>query len=779
MKHIIVSVILLCLGVQNYAQQLYEGKITDNSNNPLPGATILDSNTPSNGVMSDIDGVFKIELQDTKEVTVSFLGYTTRIINLTSSFNTIRLTTDNVTLDEVLVTSASREIQKRSEVPGSIATIGAQNIAETKAFGIDQLVNQVPGVFMSTSRAASNEQHFMAVRSPISTRALFLYLEDGLQIRPTSVFNHNTLLEMNDLSFGRVEVLKGPASSIYGSEAIGGSFNFITKNPTEELSGSLGFQVNDIGLTRYEFEVSDKTSDKFGFYIGSQYVQREDGPVQHSDYEKVAITFKTVYDINPSTRWTTVFDIVDYRSDMTGSLTEEDYNSSNYESDQTFTEREAIAFRARTTLDKFWNDRNKTSFNVIFRDNRMDQNPSYRIRQFRGDDRQLTGFGSGEVNSNQFKSFVGLIQHKINFDFANSSLIIGSTADYSPQEYVAETTNVTVDPETSRNIDFSINAGDFILNYNADIFNYAGFFQYEISPINALKVTAALRYDGFEYDYNNLSDGVVGVDDSVDNFNNLTPKLGVNYNFNPTSGVYANYSQGFTPPQVSTLYRNRNELRGIKPSRYNNYEIGGYFNLASKLKLDGAIYLLEGNNTLITLRDDDDNFFNTNAGKTRSYGIEYGITWFPIKELSITHNGSYAKHRYVEFFDRGVDFSDTDRETAPSLLGTSLITYRKDLNNDFGFSITAEHELVGEYNTSFEGQVENEDGTFGTETYDGHNIFNLRATIRYKGFEVWGHALNIFDELYAARASYNRFRNQNSFTIGNPRAFHLGVRYNF
>ncbi len=779
MKHIIVSVILLCLGVKNYAQQLYEGKITDNSNNPLPGATILDSNAPSNGVMSDIDGVFKIELQDTKEVTVSFLGYTTRIINLTSSFNTIRLTTNNVTLDEVLVTSASREIQKRSEVPGSIATIGAQNIAETKAFGIDQLVNQVPGVFMSTSRAASNEQHFMAVRSPISTRALFLYLEDGLQIRPTSVFNHNTLLEMNDLSFGRVEVLKGPASSIYGSEAIGGSFNFITKNPTEELSGSLGFQVNDIGLTRYEFEVSDKTSDKFGFYIGSQYVQREDGPVEHSDYEKVAITFKTVYEINPSTRWTTVFDIVDYRSDMTGSLTEEDYNSSNYESDQTFTEREAIAFRARTTLDKFWNDRNKTSFNVIFRDNRMDQNPSYRIRQFRGDDRQLTGFGSGEVNSNQFKSFVGLIQHKINFDFANSSLIIGGTADYSPQEYVAETTNVTVDPETSRNIDFSINAGDFILNYNADIFNYAGFFQYEISPINALKVTAALRYDGFEYDYNNLSDGVVGVDDSVDNFNNLTPKLGVNYNFNPTSGVYANYSQGFTPPQVSTLYRNRNELRGIKPSRYNNYEIGGYFNLASKLKLDGAIYLLEGNNTLITLRDDDDNFFNTNAGKTRSYGIEYGITWFPIKELSITHNGSYAKHRYVEFFDRGVDFSDTDRETAPSLLGTSLITYRKDLNNDFGFSITAEHELVGEYNTSFEGQVENEDGTFGTETYDGHNIFNLRATIRYKGFEVWGHALNIFDELYAARASYNRFRNQNSFTIGNPRAFHLGVRYNF
>ena len=463
---------------------------------------------------------------------------------------------------------------------------------------------------------------------------------------------------------------------------------------------------------------------------------------------------------------------------MTGSLSEDDYSSGNFESDQTFTERDALAFRVRSTFNTQWNDHHKTAFNAIFRDNRMDQNPSYRIRQFR-DQGQLTGFGSGEVNSNQFTSFVGLVQHKIDMSFANSSLIIGATADYSPQKYVSETTNVFVNPETGRNTDFRINFGEFILNYEADIFNYAGFFQYEISPIEAFKVTAALRYDGFEYNYDNQADGIVGVDDAVDNFNNLTPKLGINYNFNSRSGLYVNYAQGFTPPQVSTLYRNRNELRGISPSRYHNYEVGGYLASSSKVKLDAAIYLLEGENTLITLRDENDNFFNTNAGKTRSYGVEYGVTWSPIKEISVTHNGSYAMHRYVEFFDRGIDYSDTDRETAPNLLGTSLITYRKKINTNLEFSITAEHELVGEYNTSFEGQVENEDGTFSTATYDGHNVFNLRANVAYRGFELWGHALNISDELYAARASFNRFRGENSFTIGNPRAFHVGMRYNF
>ncbi len=776
MNNIFIIAIFLTLGISSYAQS-FQGKIVDSSNNPILGATIIESNTLTNGVLSDDRGLFRIVLKNSREVIVSFLGYRTKRAILTNGINIIRLTSDNVALEEVFVTSASREIQKRSEVPGSITTISAKTIEETKAFGIDQLVNQIPGVFMSTSRAASNEQHFMAVRSPISTKALFLYLEDGLQIRPTSVFNHNALLEMNDISYNRIEVLKGPASSIYGSESIGGSFNFITKNPTENLRGSIGFQTNDIGLTRYELEVSDKTNNKFGFYFGGHYVQRNNGPIEHSDYEKLAVTFKTVYDLSNTTKWTTVLDIIDYKSDMTGSLSESDYFEGNFESDQTFTEREALAFRMRTTLNKFWNDHNKTSFNFIFRDNMMDQNPSYRVRQFR-DQGQLTGFGSGEVNSNQFKSYVGLIQHKLGFNFADSLLILGATGDFSPQEYVAETTSIIVDPMTGRNIDFSINSRDFILNYKANIFNYAGFLQYEISPIEELKVTAAIRYDGFEYDYDNQVDQIAGVEDAVDNFNNLTPKIGINYNFSSRTGIYANYSQGFTPPQVSTLYRNRNEVQGIRPSRYNNYEIGGYYSVPLKLTLDAAIYVLEGKNTLITLRDEDDNFFNTNAGRTKSYGIEYGVTWNPFKKLSISHNGSYAKHRYIDFFDRGIDYSDTERETAPNLLGTSLITYNKDFGK-ISFRITAEHELVGKYNTSFENQVDNEDGTFSTATYDGHNIFNLRATIALKGIEIWGHALNIFDELYAARASYNRFRGENSFTIGNPRAFHLGMRCNF
>ncbi|TYA74204.1 TonB-dependent receptor [Seonamhaeicola marinus] len=779
MKHILTLAMLLA-GIGVYAQNTYKGKVVDVHNKPLEQATIQAEDDLQNAVVTNREGKFSITLKRSTKVIVKYIGYTTIVKTLKKGENSIILKESEAILDEVVI-SASRETQQRKHVPASISVISASEIAETKALGIDQLVNDVPGVLMSTSRVASNEQHFMAVRSPISTKSLFLYVEDGLPIRPTAVFNHNALLEMNDVAFSRVEVLKGPASSIYGSEAIGGSFNFITKDPTRELSGGVGFQINDMGLTRYDLEFSKYAGDNVGFYIGAQYIQRKDGPVQHSDYEKFALTFKNVNHLSPNLKWTNVFDIIDFRSDMAGSLSESDYSGGNYESDQTFTERDAFAFRFRSTLDKIWNDRNKTTANFIYRNNVMGQIPSYRVRQFRNSG-QLTGFGSGEINENAFSSFVGLIQHKVDFNFNNASLIVGTSLDYSPQDYEAERISVSVNTNTGQNVAYTLNSGDYILNYDASIFNYAGYFQFEIDPIENVKLTAALRYDGFEYDYDNMVDGIAGPKDSKNSYNNVSPKVGLNYNVSSNAGIYTNYSNGFTPPQTSTLYRNSfvgvgGDVFDLKPSTYDNFELGTYFKVNNALKADVALYLLEGKNTLITLRDENDEFFNANAGKTRSYGIEYGITYKPFETLSISHNGSYAKHRYVSFFDRGVDYSDTDRETAPKLLGTSKITFKPKAINGLLLNVT--HELVGKYNTSFEGQVDNGNGTFGTSTYDGHNVFNVLLSYSTKEFEFWAHGLNIFDDLYAARASYNRFRGENSYTIGNPRALHVGIKYKF
>lgn len=778
MKYILVLILYVGISVHLNAQTTYFGQVTDVNQTPLSGINIQSTTDVSKGVATDKNGHFKITLER-PQVIVKAIGYNSLVINLSTNSNSIQLVEASQQLQEIIV-SASRESQKRADIPGAISVITAASLEELKPFGIQQIVNQAPGVFMSTSLASGNEQHMTSVRSPISTKSLFLYLEDGMPIRPTAVFNHNALLEMNDVSFERVEVLKGPASSIYGSEAIGGSFNFITKQPSKDFNGSLGYQINDLGFSKYQLEVSDYASEKFGYYLGSQYALRNNGPIGHSDYEKFAVTFKTVYHIDPSMTWTNTFDIIDYRTDTSGSLTESDYNSGDYLSDQSFTQRTAKAFRLKSSLDKFWNDRQKTSFNVVLRDNQTDQIPSYRIRQFR-ENGELTGKGEGEINSNSFQSLVGLVQHKMDFNFANSALILGSSIDYSPQRYVAQTIAVDVDTDAARNIAYHLNQGDYILNYQAEILNYAGYLQFELSPITHLKITAALRYDGFQYDYDNRIEGLAGAADANNNYHNIAPKIGFNYNFSRSSGLYANYSNGFTPPQTSTLYRNKyveidGQLLDLKPSKYHNYEVGGYL-ATEQWKIDLALYVLDGKNTLVTLRNEEDQYYNANAGQTRSYGIEYGIRYIPIPGLKISHNGSFAQHRYVKFYDSGIDYSDTDMETAPSLLGITQISYSPHFLSNL--SLGVEHEMVGSYNSSLENQQDNDQSRFSTATYGGHNIFNLRARYRFHSVELWVHAFNIFDTLYSTRASFNTYTNENNYTPGNPRAFHLGVRYNF
>ncbi len=59
-----------------------------------------------------------------------------------------------------------------------------------------------------------NEQHQMSIRQPMTTKSLFLFLEDGIPVRTTGLFNHNALLEMNMAAVKNIEVIKGPSSSL-------------------------------------------------------------------------------------------------------------------------------------------------------------------------------------------------------------------------------------------------------------------------------------------------------------------------------------------------------------------------------------------------------------------------------------------------------------------------------------------------------------------------------------------------------------------------------------
>ena len=130
-------------------------------------------------------------------------------------------------LDEVTVIG-TREAQPRAQETATVDVIDAAQINETLPAHPSEIMERIPGVHVNVT---GGEGHMTAIRQPITTSPVYLYLEDGIPTRSTGFFNHNALYEIDLPQADRIEVNKGPGTALYGSDAIGAVINVQTKAP--------------------------------------------------------------------------------------------------------------------------------------------------------------------------------------------------------------------------------------------------------------------------------------------------------------------------------------------------------------------------------------------------------------------------------------------------------------------------------------------------------------------------------------------------------------------
>ncbi|HEX8906600.1 MAG TPA: TonB-dependent receptor plug domain-containing protein, partial [Longimicrobiaceae bacterium] len=135
-----------------------------------------------------------------------------------------------------LVVSTTREVQRLGETPATVGVVSAAQLREQRPTHPSEVMSQVPGVWVSVT---GGEGHATAIRQPNTTNPVYLYLEDGVPTRSTGFFNHNALYEVNVPQADRIEVLKGPSSALYGSDAIGGVVNVETRAPSRRAGVEL------------------------------------------------------------------------------------------------------------------------------------------------------------------------------------------------------------------------------------------------------------------------------------------------------------------------------------------------------------------------------------------------------------------------------------------------------------------------------------------------------------------------------------------------------------
>lgn len=750
---------LLCMAIGAEAQQILNGVITDKqTGEPLIGAEILIPGT-STGTLTNSIGQFTLETKEAvKILEVHYIGYETlQITDFTQGMH-VALEESVNSLEQVVV-SANREKELRSEVPAAIATISPKVIEETAPNTLDQVLNKIPGVFVAD---LANEQHMTSIRQPISTKGLFLFLEDGLPTRPTGVFNHNAMNELNQGAIRSIEVIRGPVSSTYGAEAIGGAINIITHAPSVTPTGRVAVRNNSNGLTRSDFKASN-TFGETGFFVGGYYSRRRDGFFEHSDMDKYSGTLKITQVLSPKTDLNFSLTYTDHETAMTGSLDSASFFGGDVTSTQTFTERTVKALRVQSTLNHDWNETSSTTTRLFFRNNSVGQIPSYRIRTDRN-----SGIVSGTINEQSFRSFGGIVQHALEIPNLRAKLIGGLSLDYSPTEFFEDYILVE---QNNQGINVGYTALDSALTKNEiDLTNLGTYFTFQISPIENLKLSASLRYDRFNYNHRNFltPSAFSGSPNAESTFDAVTPKLGATYDFGNNQGAYMNFAQGFVPPQVGDLYRGV-EVPTLEPSVYNNYEVGGWFSFQLSDQIKGytnlAIYQVKATNQVISVQLEDGTRENQNAGETKSIGMEYMLSLSFTKQLQFRWSGSFARHEFIEFVENGNIYNGNEMPQGAHIQYNWEVTYRPSFIQ--GFRVSLENQFLGPYWMNSD----------NTKEYGGFSLFNIRTGYRIKGFDLTFAVLNLSDELWSPRANASRFGT--TYTLGIPRTYQFGLAYNF
>lgn len=205
-------------------EDMVTGTVTDENGNPLPGASVIEKGT-SNGVQTDFDGNFSIEVSNENSILViSYIGFTTQEVAVSGQASiTVTLQEDTAKLDEVVVIGYGT--QKKSDLTGSVGTLDSEKIQKRITINpLDNLQGQVAGVnvFNSSGRPGGGFRVTIRGKGSLNANNEPLYVVDGIIGVDIDLINPNDIESFT--------VLKdASATAIYGARGANGVILITTK----------------------------------------------------------------------------------------------------------------------------------------------------------------------------------------------------------------------------------------------------------------------------------------------------------------------------------------------------------------------------------------------------------------------------------------------------------------------------------------------------------------------------------------------------------------------
>ena len=647
------------------------------------------------------------------------------------------------TIETVIVT-ASRDADAASTLPTAWSIVDQSVLQRIAPQHSNQVFNRVAGSWVSRG---NGQESLISLRSPVLTGAgscgAFMTAQDGISMRSPGFCNVNQLFDANLLQAGKVEVLKGPATVVFGSNALHGIINVLT--PTVAQTPN---QVRVEAGSRDYYRLS--ASGAFDSVALSAQTTRYGGYQDESGYKQQKATLRLDHEWQ-DWRVSGALEGSNLDQETAGYIT----GFEAYEDDDAREEnpnpeayRDAWSARGHLNFSRDWGVAGELSLKPYWRSNSMTFLQHYlpwkatetnRHRSI-GLQAMLTG------RSDRLGWRMGM-----DLDRTNGALLETQAEFFSPNQ-----------PDGVH------------YDYEVEADALAAFTHLDWALTERWQLDAGIRLEETRYDYQNRTgDGPACAPSASacrfyrpasqkDSFSDWTSNVALSHHSEDRT-VFVKAARGFRAPQTTELYRLQSgqTIADIDSETIDSLEVG-IRGAVSELNYDVAAYWMTKENVIFQDRDR----YNVSGAETEHRGLEFTLSW-AINELwSLRGNGSYARHRYdsdISLLGSRGSIQGNDIDTAPRHFGSVQ------LMADFasrGQPIRAEVEWlwVAKYWLDPNNQHE----------YAGHELLNLRAAWDITpSLTVTLVATNLLDEGYAERADFG-FGSYRYF-VGEPRSAVLGL----
>lgn len=667
------------------ARRIIKGTVLDENGEPLPGASVMVVGTTI-GAGTNANGEFTLQLRENKEhlLRISFTGYRPKEVKvnpqakLYSSLQ-VKLKQAENQLNEVVVTG-SRIEKPLKDVPVLTRVITQKDIRMVNPMNIETLLQyELPGLQIGyNSMSQMPEIKYQGVDGEY-----LLFLIDGERVSGEGADHNVDFTRFNVDDIERIEVIKGSQSTVYGSNALGGVINIITKSANRPFTGNVSARYAGNNGQKYSVSAGTKQS-------------------RFSSLTNLTYRTKSTYTINDKEGKVTTIISPD------GTVTQEQadprsttvYGYDIWDASQKF----GYAFTEKLSGEvkgSFYHNKRDIRVGKKFQDFFIDYTLNARIKYLPGKNQQLN---VSYIYDNYKKD-------KNYFDAGFTRTDYRNRTQTARVDYSGTFGDHTVSAGAEANFEY---LKHYMMKDSADVSTetYALYLQEDWKITGTLNIIAGLRAD-YHRKYHL----------------HVTPKVSAMYRPCKVFTLRAGYAQGFRSPSLKELYQEYDMggqgwmmLYGnpdLKPETSNQYSVSAE---ATKGGFNASVTAyhnrFKDKIAYASLGDGSSDQRYINAEKAKTTGVE---TILQMRmDFGLTLTGSYA---YIH------DYQEVDGKNISAVRPHS-ITFNAIYSYKFNKKIAANLSLNGQWTSPLDTYSFSTDGEYELTSYNARTLCSLNAGVQ-------------------------------------------------